>query len=199
MDYFISEIFYSIQGEGLLQGIPMVFIRLAGCNLRCPFCDTKYAWEKGNNKKDVGEIINEVKKFRCKKVCITGGEPYLQDLKILVSSLKKLNFWISIETNGTIWQEIEVDWITVSPKIEGRNYHKDGFDRKFLEVANEFKYVITGEEIFEFISRDIKCPVILQPVDNDLKIAEKIIKFLKKERKENFYLRLQLHKILKIP
>lgn len=198
MNYSISEIFYSIHGEGLLQGTPMVFIRLAGCNLKCPFCDTKYAWEKGK-KKEVVEIIDEVKKFRYKKVCITGGEPYLQNLKFLVSALKKFNFWISVETNGTIWQEIEVDWITVSPKVEGKNYYKEGFNRKFLEVANEFKYVITGEETFEFISRDIKCPVVLQPVDNDSKIAEKIVKFLKRERKENFYLRLQLHKILKIP
>ncbi|RLF30939.1 MAG: hypothetical protein DRM98_06200, partial [Thermoplasmata archaeon] len=74
----INEIFYSIQGEGKWTGLPNIFIRTAGCNLRCTFCDTKYAYENGVELQ-VEEIINKITQYPCKHVCITGGEPLLQE------------------------------------------------------------------------------------------------------------------------
>lgn len=197
MVYKICEIFYSIQGEGLLQGIPFIFIRFSGCNLRCSWCDTKYAWENGKELK-TEEILKEIKKYKCRRVCLTGGEPYLQDISEIVKKLKEKKFFVSVETNGTIWRDLKFDWITVSPKIEGKSFHKFGYDLRFRKVANEFKYVILNEEIFDFIDRKIKKPVILQPVNNDMKIAKKIVEFIKKNPENNWYLRFQMHKILKI-
>ncbi len=197
MIYDVCEIFYSIQGEGLNQGKSAVFIRLSGCNLRCSWCDTKYAWKNGE-KLSLKEIVERVKSFKCGDVCLTGGEPFLQDISLLVKSLRREGFKVSVETNGTIWRDIKFDWITVSPKPEGKRYHRKGYDIRFRNVAGEFKYVITCEDDFKFIDRQLKCPVVLQPVDNSLEIGRKIVDFIKKERKENFYLRFQIHKFLGI-
>jgi len=197
MIYNVKEIFYSLQGEGLLQGLPFIFIRFSGCNLRCSFCDTKYAWRKGKELTEK-EILKEIEKFKCKRVCFTGGEPYLQEIENLFKILKEKRYFISIETNGTIWKKIKFDWITVSPKIEGKKYYKYGYDERFKDMADEFKYVIIDEETFDFIDKSIKKPVILQPVNNEISIAKKIVEFLKSNKKGNWYIRLQLHKILKI-
>lgn len=197
MIYYISEVFYSLQGEGLLQGIPVIFIRLAGCNLMCGFCDTKYAWGKGK-KKDLREIIKEIEKYPANWVCITGGEPFLQELSPLLDSLKKRKYNVSVETNGTIWQDIKPDWLTVSPKREGCLYFRYGYDERFLKIANEFKYVITDRNDLKLIDRRVKVPIVLQPVDNNIKIAKYIAGFLKKHPKENWYLRMQMHKLIDI-
>ena len=175
----------------------MVFIRFSGCNLRCDFCDTKIAWENGEMM-EAEEIIKKVKQYPCKKICLTGGEPYLQNLSPFVELLKERKYWVTAETNGTLWQNLSLDWLTVSPKKESEEFHPEGYDKRFKNTATEFKYVITDEKDFEFVDTGIKQPVILQPVDNNLEIANKIIEFLKESRRENWYLRLQLHKIIKI-
>ncbi len=197
MTYRISEIFYSIVGEGLLQGIPVIFIRFSGCNLRCFFCDTKFAWKNGIEIKE-SDIFEKIEKFKCKRICFTGGEPYLQEISFLFEFLKSKSYWISVETNGTIWKDIKFDWITVSPKKEGLKYHRYGYDERFIEIANEFKYVITKKDDFDFIDKRIKKPVILQPVNNDIRISKIIVKFLKENPRENWYLKLQMHKIVNI-
>ena len=194
MLYTVSEIFYSVQGEGLLQGLPMVFIRLSGCNLNCSFCDTKYALRKGKEN-DLKAILRELRKHKCKRVYITGGEPFLQNLKPLVNSLKEKKYWIAAETNGTIWQNLHIDWLTVSPKREGVKLHPSGYDKRFGKTASEFKYVITSSGDIGFIDLSIKKPVVLQPVDNKIAVAREIIKSLKKNAGENWFLRLQMHKI----
>ena len=74
----INEIFYSIQGEGIQSGLPTIFIRLTGCNLRCSYCDTKYAYIKGKHL-SIDEISLKLKEFPCNTVCITGGEPLLHE------------------------------------------------------------------------------------------------------------------------
>jgi organic radical activating enzyme len=194
LKYDISEIFYSFQGEGFLQGLPMIFVRLAGCNLRCPFCDTVHAFEKGS-RLGVRSILDRLIPFGCKRVCITGGEPFIQDLGPLVKALKEKRFWVTAETNGTAWQEVPLDWLTVSPKAEARKLLPKGYDRRFLDAASEFKYVISSNDDFSFIDKRIKQPVILQPVDNDLGKAREIWEYLKKNPGRNWYLRLQNHKI----
>ncbi|MCX8082958.1 MAG: 7-carboxy-7-deazaguanine synthase QueE [bacterium] len=197
MIYNVSEIFYSIQGEGILQGLPMIFIRLAGCNLRCSFCDTKYAWGKGK-KQDVRRIIKKIERYPSRWVCITGGEPLLQQLSPLIKILKDRKYCVAIETNGTIWQDIKIDWFTVSPKREGLKSFRCGYDERFLKVANEFKYVITHKKDMDFIDKRIKNPVILQPVDNNLKLAHWIVNTLKKSAEKNWYFRMQMHKLMEI-
>lgn len=114
----ISEIFYSIQGEGFSIGKPAVFLRLGGCNLKCTWCDSKYTWE-GFKKMNIEQVLKEVKKYPCKHLVITGGEPALQqkDLGNLFNKLK--DYYIEIETNGSIGLKINkfIEQINCSPKL----------------------------------------------------------------------------------
>jgi organic radical activating enzyme len=193
----VSEIFFSIQGEGWLQGLPAVFIRLAGCNLRCWFCDTKYAWETGRCL-DEKQIVKRVVSSGAVCTVITGGEPYVQDFSSLAEHLRRKGFFTAVETNGTIWRNVPCDWVTVSPKREGFNFHKKGYDKRFLKVASEFKYVISDESDFDLIDETVKVPIILQPINNDMKIAKMIAEKIKSKQKA-WFLRLQMHKFLKLP
>jgi len=99
----LVEIFKSIQGEGKNQGKPSVFIRLAGCNLDCSWCDTPHSHSEGEEY-DNDKIVRSVDESGCKEICITGGEPLLQitELRLLLSRLSRLGYAIEIETNGTI-------------------------------------------------------------------------------------------------
>jgi 7-carboxy-7-deazaguanine synthase len=102
MSIKINEIFFSIQGESLYSGIPCVFIRLAGCNLRCTYCDTAYAWDEGIYM-DKKEIMDRIKKFTCRLVEITGGEPLVQDeTPSLIDTLIDSGYTVLLETNGSI-------------------------------------------------------------------------------------------------
>ncbi len=175
----------------------MVFVRLGGCNLRCSFCDTPYALD-AEIQMEEEDIAGRVMQYSCRRVCITGGEPFLQDLRPLLEALKKNGCWVGAETNGTIWQDVSFDWLTVSPKREGTRIYDRGYDPRFIGEAKEFKYVITCESDFDFIDPAIRKPVILQPVDNDLSIAGIIERYLKQGAGENLYLRLQNHKVMGI-
>jgi len=99
----LVEIFKSIQGEGRNQGKPAVFIRLAGCNLNCSWCDTPHSHDIGEET-DNDEIVRWVEDSGCKEICVTGGEPLLQiqELRVLLARLSRLGYSIEIETNGTI-------------------------------------------------------------------------------------------------
>ena len=116
----VCEIFYSIQGEGPNIGKPAVFLRLGGCNLKCKWCDTKYALNSENFKSILNKkIIQEIKKYPCKTVVITGGEPLLQQkgLKSLLDELKEYSF--ELETNGSLPLAInnKFEQINCSPKL----------------------------------------------------------------------------------
>jgi len=119
----INNIFYSIQGEGVYQGVPMVFIRFAGCNLtpHCSYCDTRYAWDpNGGKEMSIPEIVGAVgywgSNYSKPWICITGGEPLLQESGLvgLVRRLRKLGYKITIETNGSYdvprWYTIAHSW-----------------------------------------------------------------------------------------
>jgi 7-carboxy-7-deazaguanine synthase len=98
----VNEIFYSIQGESSFAGCPCVFVRLTGCNLRCSYCDTQYAYEDGEPM-EVPEILERVKAHRCRLVEITGGEPLIQEeTPLLVSRLLQEGFTVLMETNGSL-------------------------------------------------------------------------------------------------
>ncbi len=196
-----TEIFSSIQGEGLRQGEPTLFIRLTGCNLRCDFCDTKYAWEGGERLR-VEEIIKRIKtekqEFPAPWVCLTGGEPLIQDLKPLTEAIKILGMKIQIETNATQYQKLNVDWYTLSPKPP--DYF---FQPEYKELAKEVKLVVTKELIIQVIQKlrnefPERIPIILQPESNQKRSRDKGMKLLKKALRKgmkNIKVSLQLHKI----
>ena len=115
----ISEIFYSIQGEGRLIGVPSVFIRTAGCNLRCVWCDTPYAsWQPDGAAWSIRSILAEVQTHPTEYVVLTGGEPLLAPkIEALSRELNESGRHITIETAGTIFKPICCDLISVSPKL----------------------------------------------------------------------------------
>lgn len=139
----INEIFLSIQGEGNYLGLPCIFVRTQGCNLHCPFCDTKDTWKGGIEDKDVDTVFGDINRIynanKVNLVVITGGEPCLQpDLQDLVDKLIVNGYTVAIETNGTQETPNGV-WVTASPKPEN-NYLINPACR-----PNELKYVVTED------------------------------------------------------
>ena len=116
----INEIFYSLQGEGFFAGVPSVFVRLAGCPLRCRWCDTKYAWDKeSGTENSIDEIIEAVQKWPCRFVVITGGEPMINsELPKLVQKLKDSGKHVTVETAGIAYiPDMLCDLMSISPKL----------------------------------------------------------------------------------
>src|SRR5438067_7497385 len=117
---YISEIFHSIQGEGELTGVPSVFIRTSGCNLRCDWCDTKYAsWHPEGTEMSVEDVVSRVLQFRCDYCVLTGGEPMIaKDIHILAERLRSAGKHITIETAATVLPRgIACDLASLSPKL----------------------------------------------------------------------------------
>lgn len=116
----VNEIFYSLQGEGFLAGIPSVFVRLAGCPLRCRWCDTKYAWsEDAGQERGIAEIVEAVCEWPCRFVVITGGEPMVNfEIRQLAQELKAAEKHVTIETAGIAYiPDIPCDLMSISPKL----------------------------------------------------------------------------------
>lgn len=109
----VNEIFHSLQGEGHFSGTPAVFIRLSGCNLHCPFCDTEH---EANESMDEAAIAEAAGQWKAPIAVVTGGEPALQLTTTLVDALHDMGFKVCVETNGTRPLPHNVDWVTVSPK-----------------------------------------------------------------------------------
>ena len=141
--YRVNEIFRSLQGEGYWTGTPMVFVRMSGCNLQCPFCDTDHASHTAMTAED---IVNEALALAgdCRRICLTGGEPALQLDDALLSAFHTAGFRVHIETNGTRALPEGVDWITLSPKEDVPGLKGDG--RVVLRKADELKLVYTGDD-----------------------------------------------------
>ncbi len=117
----ISETFYSLQGEGELTGVPSVFLRTSGCNLRCAWCDTPYAsWNPEGDQKSVTDLVQEVQSYpAARHVVLTGGEPMIaKDIRLLAAEIKKLGHHITIETAATVKPDgIACDLASMSPKL----------------------------------------------------------------------------------
>lgn len=133
----VNEIFYSLQGEGMLVGTPSVFVRLAGCPLRCRWCDTKYAWDfQAGEEFEPAQIVEEVNRWACKFVVLTGGEPMMgPDLAVrkgladLTHRLKAMGKHITIETAGVLFlSDLACDLMSISPKpadtTSGQSSHR---------------------------------------------------------------------------
>jgi len=171
----INEIFYSIQGEGTWTGHPYIFVRTTGCNLRCSFCDTKYAYDEGEEI-PVTKIIEKIGNYPCKHICITGGEPLLQkDIIELTDKLSKKGYKISIETNGSLSVEKiskkKSLMISLDIKCPSSYMHKNNYldNINFLKKNDQLKFVIKNKEDYNYTKKILEkykpiCTVFLQPV-----------------------------------
>lgn len=159
----INEIFCSVQGEGYFTGMPSVFIRTSGCNLKCAFCDTHH--EEGKEM-TVEEILEEALTYQPRHAVLTGGEPALQkELPQLVDALHQRGFYVQIETNGTCPLPSTIDWITCSPKI---------IEKTVVTHPHELKVVYQGQDMRLYEERFQSRVWSLQPCDtgNPEKSAE---------------------------
>ena len=192
----INEIFYSIQGEGVNTGRPAVFVRLSGCNLKCPFCDTDFSTSE---EMTVYEIVDEVCNLSngCKFVVITGGEPTIQDCVQLIDTLHLAGYEVAMESNGTRPAPYNVNWLTISPKIA----YIDNDAAKVRQMrADEVKLVFDG--MHEPSDYGITAKhYYLQPCDtgdpatNEV-IIQQCVQYIKNHPK--WKLSLQTQKILKV-
>ncbi len=155
----ICEIFPSIQGESSMVGIPMLFIRLTGCNLRCSYCDTKYAYEKGYEA-SVQEVLKSIRKSNLRYIAITGGEPLLQaEVYWLMEALLK-DFNLLLETNGSLSIEKVPHGVKIvlDIKTPGSGMsHKNLLENlRFLKAEDEVKFVITNRDDYEWAKNFIR-------------------------------------------
>lgn len=196
----INEIFYSLQGEGCQAGVPSVFIRFSGCNLKCGFCDTRH--EEGKMMSDE-EIINEVNKYPAPLIVLTGGEPSLYIDKGFIDKLKKeTGKKIAIETNGTHTLPDGIDWVTVSPKI---GMSPIGETAVIVTRADEVKVVDIGQDLEQYHRLPCVAPgteMLLQPcyVENEEQREKNISHTIRRVMSDpGWRLSLQTHRMLDIP
>lgn len=153
----INEIFLSIQGESSYAGIPCIFVRLTGCNLRCLYCDTTYAYNAGSVM-SLDEILNRVKGYEYKNVCITGGEPLLhENINKLINLLKKNHFKVYIETNGSLNIDVLpkgiVRIVDIKCPDSGMEQEMDWQNIKRLKNKDEVKFIISSKRDYEWAKR----------------------------------------------
>lgn len=201
----VCEIFLSIQGESSFAGFPCVFVRLTGCNLRCSYCDTAYAFEEGTDI-ELSEIRDKVKSFEIKIVEITGGEPLLQkETYILMRSLLDDGFRVLLETNGSMNIEsldnrvnVVLDLKTPSSNMSEKMYMRN---LELLSEKDDLKFVLSDREDYDWASDLIKkyeltekTNVLLSPVFNVLDPA--VLSGWMLNDRLDVRLNLQLHKYI---
>jgi 7-carboxy-7-deazaguanine synthase len=122
----ISEIFYSIQGEGTLTGVPSVFVRTSGCNLRCVWCDTPYtSWQPEGSDMTVEDILAAIRAYPGKHAVVTGGEPLIAPgIVQLMQGIRQQGLHVTIETAGTVYHPVACDLMSISPKLENSTPHE---------------------------------------------------------------------------
>lgn len=196
----VNEIFYSLQGEGFHTGVPSVFVRFSGCNLKCPFCDTAHEDGKMMN---ADEIVAEINEYPADWIILTGGEPALHIDRGFIAALKKgTGKKIAIETNGTISLPAGIEWITVSPKngICG----DDMLGEVVLTKADEIKIIDLGQDLEPYFSlpcRREKTRMYLQPcyvpdaAEREINMRRTIRRVMADPR---LTLSVQLHRLLYI-
>jgi 7-carboxy-7-deazaguanine synthase len=154
----VNEIFYSIQGEGRHSGLPTIFVRFTGCNLRCSYCDTKYAYRSGYEL-SISEVCSQIMKYQCKRICFTGGEPLLQ--KDIYKLMKRMQgYTISIETNGTLDIKKAKEYASISLDIKSPSsgHSKDMLMHNLLTIgmSDQVKFIVGTAEDVDFAINIIK-------------------------------------------
>lgn len=183
----INEIFYSVQGEGANTGMPAVFVRFAGCNLNCDFCDTKHEAYKEYTIEKLIKIINS---FGCKNIIWTGGEPTLQLTDEILNCFK--GYFHCIETNGTNRVPVMIDYITCSPKVGPPTLCKN-----FENGVNEFRYPIKrGDKLPDISLLPKAAHYFVSPIDVTRENTDYCINLIKENTQ--WKLSIQIHKLLKI-
>ncbi len=200
----VAEVFLSVQGEGFWTGIPSIFVRVAGCNLRCRYCDTPYAsWHCDGEAWSVPELVTQIQRWEGSHVVLTGGEPMLApELGSLCDRLRQGGYRITIETAGTVYRQLACDLMSISPKLDNSTPNGDNsgiwrqrherlrhapevIGRLLAEHVYQFKFVI-GEprdvrqvlgylEQFPSIDRD---RVMLMPMGTGLAELERVEQWL---------------------
>lgn len=203
----VNEIFFSIQGESTYAGFPCVFVRLTGCNLRCSYCDTRYAYDEGRDL-ETEEIIKQVEAYRCPLVEITGGEPLIQkETPALVQQLCDRKFKVLMETNGSMNIDLVdkrcVRIMDIKCPSSGESDRNDLLNLGRLTASDEVKFVIDGRKDYEFAkqlllqlrsSYDRAVHVHFSPVFGKLDFR-KLAKWILEDHLDA-RLHLQLHKII---
>lgn len=177
----IAEIFYSLQGEGVLLGVPSVFIRTSGCNLRCRWCDTPYtSWHPEGRDMSVDEVVAQACTYGAHHAVVTGGEPMIAPgIVNLCRQLRERGFHITIETAGTVYAEVACDLMSISPKLS--NSTPDGAFRmqherlrqnpevlrQLMEYPHQIKFVVSQPQDLEEIRSFPKEHVLLMPEGTD--------------------------------
>ena len=202
----VCEIFHSIQGEGAMIGAPTIFIRMTGCDLDCKWCDTEYAKTEGA---DMGleDIINEVQKYDCRRICITGGEPLCQADAVLnlIDELLMLDYFITLETNGAhSLEQMECSpGLMLSMDIKcpssGQHEHMDLSNIELLGPTDQLKFIVADRKDYEYAKNIIEeygpqCLVILTPVGGTGMLKE-LAEWVLDDRL-NVSVLPQLHKII---
>ncbi|MBO8161095.1 MAG: radical SAM protein [Thermosipho sp. (in: Bacteria)] len=207
---YIDEIFVSVQGEGTSIGLPTVFIRLHGCNSNCIYCDTNQK-DRKRRKMSVDNILEAVFRTGITNVCITGGEPLLQEeVYCLIYDLVGRGYSVSIETNGSI--PISEDLYKRSYKYvmdikcpSSLMHHKNKYaNLEILQAHDEVKFVIADKEDYKFAKSILKkyptkAQILFSPLfnkDNKQYIGKELCNWIIKDRLNNARVLLQMHKIL---
>ncbi|MBL0699352.1 MAG: radical SAM protein, partial [Desulfosarcina sp.] len=206
MTLLVNEIFFSIQGESLFSGLATVFVRLSGCNLKCSYCDTKYAWQEGKTI-DTDEIVKRVSSYKCGLVEITGGEPLLQyETPRLIYTLLEKGYKVLLETNGSIDIKIVDDRcikiVDIKCPASGESDKNNMINLKRLTCNDQVKFVITNRNDYDYakkITKLIKTDfpkgnILFSPVTALLPIEKLAVWILQ----DNLQVRLhlQLHKFI---
>lgn len=204
----VNEIFYSIDGEGVRTGELVVFVRLAGCNLNCSYCDTDYAkLDCEGEELSFNQILEEIKKYNCNKITVTGGEPLKNTAgEELIIRLAKLGYEVNVETNGSYPIDnilndnviVTMDYKTTSSGMKDKNILSN---IPKLRKTDVLKFVVgTKEDLKDVLeiyeNFDISAYIYISPVFNSLAYSE-IVQFLKDNNFTNkVRFQVQLHKII---
>jgi organic radical activating enzyme len=182
----VNEIFYSVQGEGANAGMPAVFVRLSGCNLNCPYCDTQHGTY---TEMSTDEILSEVTNYNCPNIIWTGGEPALQLTNKILKHFKC--FYNCIETNGTRPVPSKINYVTISPKKAKFEWHISGYR------IDEIRYPIAGgDKLPDIDELPTAKRYYLSPIDVSPENADYCLQLIKENPR--WRLSVQIHKLLNI-
>ena len=210
--FHVSEIFDSIEGEGKRTGYMSIFVRLTGCNLRCGYCDTKYAQIMGREDVEMTEeeIVAKIESYPWKKVTLTGGEPLLHDVKSLLHTLAIKNYEVNIETNGAVPllgvrfdnMFYTMDWKSPS---SGENSKMIKENLRKLQRKDVLKFVVGNKEDLDEMRKIVENkdyqywwvrPLIyVSPVFGEIEPKE-IVEYLRENKLRHVCMQVQLHKVI---